>query len=166
MENLKFDNIKRTGVWMDKDKAIIVTIYNGVTSVNTLISNVEHFHAHGGSGTRLKGGPQDVVQDSKYLEREKNQLKKYFKNLVSEIKNEDAIVLFGPAETSLKFNKELIKNHKDLAEKVKDVVKTDSMTDRQIKAWAIAFLKEINCSWYLKFKFYYSKDGNRHNRYH
>jgi stalled ribosome rescue protein Dom34 len=143
MVKSKFNLKKRsTGVWLDKEKAIIVTLHNGDISVNTLLSNVEHFHVSGGSGTRLKGGPQDVIQDSKYLEREKLQLKTYFKNIASEIKDVNALVLFGPAEIKDKFNKELSTSYKDLSAKVKDVVTADSMTTRQVKAWVKAFYKE------------------------
>ena len=143
MVQSKFNLKKRsTGVWLDKEKAIIVTLHNGDISVNTLLSNVEYFHVSGGSGTRLKGGPQDVIQDSKYLEREKLQLKTYFKNLATEIKDVDALVLFGPAEIKDKFNKELNASYKDLSAKVKDVVTADSMTKRQVKAWVKAFYKE------------------------
>lgn len=141
MAKLKFNQMKRTGVWLDKENAIIVTLYNGDISVNTLLSNIEHFHVQGGSGTRLKGGPQDVVQDSKYLEREKHQQKKYFNNITSEIKEANAIVLFGPADTCEKFNKELSTYSKNISAKVKDVVKTDSMTKRQVKAWVKSFFE-------------------------
>jgi hypothetical protein len=67
------------GIWLDKNKAFIVTLTNEIEVFETIISNVENFHIHGGSGTRFKGGPQDVVQDSKYLEREKHKFKVYFK---------------------------------------------------------------------------------------
>lgn len=131
--------MKRTGVWLDKLKAHVVAIFNDKVSFNTILSNVETFHIHGGSGSRLKGGPQDVVQDSKYLEREKHQLKKYFKNIASEIKDAEEVVIFGPAETGEKFYKELTENHKGLKIKVRDVIKTDSMTKNQVKAWVKEF---------------------------
>ncbi len=79
-------------------------------------------------------GPQDVVQDSKYLEREKHQLKRYFNYLVEVIADADAIALFGPSDTNEKFRKELISNHKSLAAKLKTMEKVDSMTENQIKA--------------------------------
>ena len=69
----------QTGIWLDKHKANIVSLEKGVETFSTIFSNLEDYRIHGGSGTRLKGGPQDVVQDSKYLEREKLQLKTYFK---------------------------------------------------------------------------------------
>jgi len=133
--------MKKTGIWLDKDKALIITLENGEERLNTIMSNVEHYRPHGGSGTRLKGGPQDVVQDSKYLDREKQQLKKYYKSIASEIKDTDALVIFGPADTYKKFSKELSKNHKSLSNKIKDLKKADSMTENQIKAWVRDFFK-------------------------
>jgi stalled ribosome rescue protein Dom34 len=133
--------MKNIGVWLDKDKAYIVTIDDGTETLVKIDSNVEHFHIHGGSGTRLKGGPQDVVQDSKYLEREKHQLRQYFRNIASEINDADALVIFGPAETNEKFSKELYENYKNLSAKIKGIEKTDSMTDNQIKAWVRNFFK-------------------------
>ncbi|MDY0779322.1 hypothetical protein [Tenacibaculum sp. IB213877] len=126
--------MKNLGIWLDKEKAHLVTLENGNEDFKTISSEVENFHVHGGSGTRMKGGPQDVVQDSKYLEREKHQLKNYFKNLVQEIKDADAIAIYGPAETQMKFKKELESNYKDVDKKVKTVSVVDSMTHNQVKA--------------------------------
>jgi len=125
---------KNVGVWLDKEKALIVSVENGNESINTIVSEVENFRIHGGSGTRLKGGPQDVVQDSKYLEREKHQLKGYFKDVASEIDSAYAIVIFGPAQTKEKFRKELQENYKAISAKVKAVKTVDSMTENQLKA--------------------------------
>lgn len=133
--------MKNTGIWLDKDKALIVILENNVETLHTITSNVEHYRAHGGSGTRLKGGPQDVVQDSKYLDREKQQLKKYYKSLVSEIKDTDALVIFGPADTNKKFSEELHNNYKPLSTKIKAVKKADSMTENQVKAWVRDFFR-------------------------
>ncbi|NND11793.1 MAG: hypothetical protein EX254_05670 [Flavobacteriaceae bacterium] len=127
--------MKKTGIWIDKDTAHIVTIENETETVKTINSEVEHFRIHGGYGGRAKGGPQDVVQDSKYLEREKHQLKAYFKEIANEIKNSDELVVFGPAETGEKFRKELQERYADIGKKLKEVKKADSMTDNQVKAW-------------------------------
>ncbi|WP_323789537.1 hypothetical protein [Psychroserpens sp.] len=133
--------MKHTGIWIDKDKAHIVTIENGVETFNTVLSNVDHFKPHGGSGTKLKGGPQNVVQDSKYLEREKHQLKQYYNAIATEVKDTDALVIYGPADTNKKLSKELYENHKSLSHKIKDVIKADSMTENQVKALVRDFFK-------------------------
>ena len=109
-----------TGIWLDKNKAFIVSLTEETEVFKTIISNVENFHIHGGSGTRFKGGPQDVVQDSKYLEREKHQFKVYFKEIASEIEGSDGILIFGPAEVKDKFKKELESSYEEINVKVKD----------------------------------------------
>jgi hypothetical protein len=129
------------GIWLDKKKAFIVTLTKEIEVFETIISNVENFHIHGGSGTRFKGGPQDVVQDSKYLEREKHQFKIYFKELASEIEKADGILIFGPAEVKDKFKKELEDFYEDINTKVKDVQTADSMTGNQVKAWVRDYFK-------------------------
>jgi len=133
--------MKQIGIWLDKEKAYIVSLENENETFQTVSSNIEHYNIHGGSGTRLKGGPQDVVQDSKYLEREKQQLKQYFKAIAFHLKDTNALVIFGPADTNEKFSKELSENYKSLSEKIKDVKKADSMSDNQVKALVRDFFK-------------------------
>ena len=131
--------MKNLGVWIDKEKAHVVTIDGKNEELITINSNVENFHVSGGSGSKLKGGPQNVVQDSKYLEREKHQLKLYYKELASKIDIADSIVIFGPSDTNMNFKKELEENHKKLNSKVISVDKTDSMTNNQVIAWVRDF---------------------------
>ena len=126
--------MKNIGIWLDKEKAYVVTIENENETLERVPSNIEDYHIYGGSGTRFKGGPQDVVQDSKYLEREKHQTKNYFKELVSRVKEADALAIFGPAETYEKFKKELEDSYQELNQKVKTVQRANSMTNNQVKA--------------------------------
>ncbi len=126
--------MKNIGIWMDKEKAHVIELKNDGETMTTVPSNIENYRIHGGSGTRLKGGPQDVVQDSRYLEREKHQFRTYFNELIPHIKDADKVAIFGPAEAGEKFNKELQENHKDIFKKIEGVFKADSMTDNQTKA--------------------------------
>lgn len=129
--------MRQIGIWIDKDKAFIIDHETNI--ITKIASNIEHFSIHGGSGTRLKGGPQDVVQDSKYLEREKHQLRIYFRDIASKVQNVDSIVIFGPADTGLKFLKDLEKSNKMIHKNVITVAKADSMTQNQLKAWVRDF---------------------------
>ncbi|NJB72162.1 hypothetical protein GGR42_002653 [Saonia flava] len=127
--------MKNIGIWIDKEKAHLVTLTDSNEKFETILSELEFFNPKGGSRTKTtKWGPQDVVQDSKYLEREKHQLKKYFQKLANAIDGADAVAIFGPADTNDKFRKELKENHPLLNQKVKTVEKVDSMTDNQVKA--------------------------------
>ena len=124
--------MKKTGIWIDRNKAIIVTLENEQESLSRIVSEVEDYRA---TSNKSEGGPLEISKDKKYLEREKHQFKQYFKNIASEVKDTDALVIFGPAGTNEKFNKELRENYRGISAKVKGVKKVDSMTDNQIKAW-------------------------------
>ena len=126
--------MKYIGVWLDKEKAHLVTLQNERETFVTLESEVEFFHPKGGSRSKSKWGPQDVVQDSKYTEREKHQLRAFFERIASSLKNPQAIALFGPGNTYAQFHKWLQDNRRNLAEKVGTVENADSMTHNQFKA--------------------------------
>ena len=131
----KTDMAIKVGIWIDKRLAKIISIENSGELLTTIKSNIEEYHPKGGSGTKMKGGPQDVVQDSKYLEREKHQLKSYFNKVITSLSDVDSLVVFGPAQTGQKFADELFNNHKDLHSKIIGVETADSMADNQLKAW-------------------------------
>ena len=136
--------MKQIGIWMDKEKAHIVTLSKSGESFETVSSEVEFFRPKGGARSKTRWGPQEVVQDSKYLEREKHQMQRYFNNIVPFIEKADEIAIFGPADTGLKFGRLLESSHPSLAEKVKTVQKADSMTRNQIKALVRNFFATKN----------------------
>ena len=133
---------KKIGIWIDKRVSKIVLLKDESEELLSVESNIEEFRPKGGSGTRLKGGPQDVVQDSKFLEREKHQLKDYFGQILDHIKDAESIIIFGPAQTGEKLFKEISESRADLGEKVRGVAKADSMTDNQVRAWVREYFAE------------------------
>lgn len=126
--------MKYIGIWLDKEKAHLVTLHDGKEYFTTIQSDVEFFNPRGGSRSKSKWGPQDVVQDSKYTEREKHQLRSFFEDIAKAIKAPRSIAIFGPGNTYAQFFKWLEDNHRDIAQKVGPVQKVDSMTDNQFKA--------------------------------
>lgn len=131
--------MKRTGIWIDREKAHIVHLTGDSEIMETVTSDIEHYHVKGGTGSRFTSGPQDVIHDGKFLNREKQQFKNYFQAIISKINASDQLVIFGPAGTNNKFKSELDANNKSISSKVKNVVKADAMTDNQIKAWVRDF---------------------------
>ncbi len=131
----------KVGIWIDKRQAKIISNEGGGELLTTVDSSLEEFHPKGGSGTRMKGGPQDVVQDSKYLEREKHQFKTFFNQVVTNLPAVDSLVIFGPAQTGQKLADELANSHKDLHQKLKGVEIVDSITDNQLKAWVRSYFE-------------------------
>ncbi len=127
--------MKNVGIWVDKKEAKIVSLVKGKEHLNIIKSNVEDFNVKGGSGTRFKGGPQDVVQDSKYLEREKHQFNNFFNEIIELITDIDALVIIGPAQTGEKLETFLLNKHLLIHSKLLSVIKTDTMTNNQLIAW-------------------------------
>ncbi len=126
--------MKQIGIWLDKEKAHVVTLHHGDETFETIQSELEFFNPKGGSRSKTRWGPQEVVQDSRYLEREKQQLQRYFDRIISIVGKADELGIFGPAETGKKLEKFIEEKHPLLTQKVKTVKKADSMTDNQIKA--------------------------------
>lgn len=126
--------MKNIGVWLDKEKAYVVTVGEEEVGMMTIESDMEFFNPKGGSRSKTRWGPQDVVQDSKYLEREKHQHREYFKKIIAQLRKADQIVLYGPAETYERLLKELQQNYPEIAKRIRDVSSADSMTINQIKA--------------------------------
>lgn len=136
--------MKRIGIWMDKKKAQIMRLHEEEEKFEILFSNLDFLKPTGGSRTRLaKWGPQDVVHDSKYLAKEKQQLKTYFNNLADAIGDADAIALFGPTDTNQKFKKDIERNHKALTKNLKAITKSDSMTKNQVKALVRDYFRHL-----------------------
>merc|ERR1712000_748685 len=87
----KDDGMKQVGIWMDKQEAKGVVLNNDKESFFNISSELDFFNAKGGARSKTKWGPQDVVQDRKYLEREKHQLKKYFEEIAEQVSDADEI---------------------------------------------------------------------------
>ncbi len=126
--------MKKIGIWIDKEKAYILSMDNTTEAFTTVQSNLENYRPVGGARSKTRWGPQDVIQDRKFLERRKHQLKNYFAKIAKTIIDADAIAIYGPADTNFKLKQELSENYKRLAEKIKVVEKADSMTINQTKA--------------------------------
>lgn len=133
--------MQKVGIWLDKEKAHIVTLKDDKEHFETVLSELEFFHPKGGSRSKTRWGPQEVVQDSRYLEREKHQLKKYFHAIAEIVMDAEMLVLFGPAQAVEKLRKEWEVTNPKLAAKIKEVNKADSMTDNQVKALVRDFYK-------------------------
>ncbi len=126
--------MKKIGIWIDKEKAYILSMDNNTEAFTTVQSNLENYRPVGGARSKTRWGPQDVIQDRKFLERRKHQLKNYFAKIAKTIVDADAIAIYGPADTNFKLKQELSENYKRLAKKIKVIEKADSMTINQTKA--------------------------------
>jgi len=127
--------MKKIGIWLDKKTAYIVTLNEPEPILDIVDSELEFYHPKGGSRSKTRWGPQEVVQDSRYLEREKHQLKKYFQAIIEKLTKAEALMIFGPGQACQKLKKEIDTHYPELAGRIAKVEKANSMTDKQIIAW-------------------------------
>jgi hypothetical protein len=113
------------GVWIDHKKAVIVSIAAGHVTTRTLESDVEpHRHYSGSQGD---GG------EKKYEERHDLRLDRYYDEVISQIGQPDALLLFGPGEARLQL-KDRLHRSRALSARIVAVESTDKLTDPQIVA--------------------------------
>jgi len=113
------------GVWIDHKKAVIVSIAEGQVSSRTLESDVGA-HPHY-SGSREGGG------EKKYEEHHNLDLDRYYDDVLGQLGEPDALLLFGPGEAKLQL-KERLGRSKGPSERIVAVESTDKLTDPQIVA--------------------------------
>ncbi len=120
----------KTGIWIDQSEAHIITFENEKVKTITLPSGIEDFHPKGGARGKTPWGAVDTVSEKKYLERQKNQEKTFFSQIIDTVQNSDQVYLFGPAETKKRLAT-VINEQKKYKTKVAGVVTTDKMTENQ-----------------------------------
>ncbi|NOQ75271.1 MAG: hypothetical protein GQ574_24885 [Crocinitomix sp.] len=128
------------GIWLDSEKAVIIE--NKKDKLETISSEIEHFHLHGGSKGKTPYGTQDATSETKLLERKKLQTKRYFDKIISRIGTADKIVVFGPAETKLGFQKNIEMNNQIKDKLVGVETVGNKLTENQLKEWVRNFYGE------------------------
>lgn len=122
------------GIWLDQEKAFIVSIFDGKESINLIESGVEkRIRLSGGSRSKSPYGPQDVASEKKPEERRKHQLRRYYQEIRDAIEDAEKVLIFGPGEAKTGLEKEM-KKTKQLPYKIIGVEPADKMTEKQILA--------------------------------
>jgi len=133
---------KKIGIWLDSEKAFVVTVVDNGETIEEITSNMDHYKIHGGAGTSTPYQSQDATSESKILEKKKHQQKSYFDSIISRIRDASLIALFGPAQTKTAFQTELKKNT-ELGSKLLAVEAADAhLSENQLKELVREFFKE------------------------
>ena len=111
------------GIWIDHTKAVIVTISAGHVSTKALFSDVGP-HTH-------YAGSQEGGGEKKYEERHSHELDRYYDDVISQLGEPDALLIFGPGEAKLQL-KERLGRSNVLSESILAVESADKLTDPQI----------------------------------
>lgn len=129
------------GLWIDHGKAFLVEL-NGKGEVRRkLVSEVDpHTRYHGGSKSPRASGALEAAAESKAEHRRANQLKTWYKEVISAVGDTGAekILIFGPGEAKTELMAELEKN-KAMAKRVVGMESADQLTENQIAAVVRSF---------------------------
>ncbi len=127
---------RNVGLWIDHKQAYVISDQDG--SVEVIPSHIEP-PAHYSGGTQL-GGKLNQKADTEFRksDRFRLQLKKYYQQVISALKDANSILIIGPGEAKIEFEKALMK-YKCLQNRVLKVETADKMTKNQMIAYVKKF---------------------------
>lgn len=133
---------KLFGLWVDHEKAIIVSLMSGSHKVIHVESDVEgHFRLKGGSRSNTPWGIQSATSESKRELRYNKHLNIYFQNIIDLLKDAKQIFIFSPGEAKYELKKKIEENKMFLG-KISDIETTDKLTEPQIVAKVKKYFKK------------------------
>ena len=132
---------KKTGIWIDHKKAIIVSLNGEKENVIEIESNIENAVYHDKEGNKgTFSGSHHGNSETKFDERKINQLNDFLKEVIAKIKETDELFVFGPAETKIKLEQKIYSGKSFDISKLKSVATSNSnMTKNQIIAMVKKF---------------------------
>jgi hypothetical protein len=115
---------KKVGLWLDRNKAVIVTIENKVEGKRIITSDMDHYVLY---STVVPGdGAPENTRDRRYWAH----LGEYYGRIVAHIRDAGEIQIFGPAQAKHELQKHLA--NEGLEEHIVSVEDSGILTDLQI----------------------------------
>jgi len=115
---------KRVGLWLDRNKAVIVSITDDGEERKRITSDMEHYICY--SNAVPGDGSPENLRDRRFW----NHLGEYYDNIIAHIHDAKAIQIFGPGEAKYELEKHLVQ--KGLSEYIVSMENADKLTDLQI----------------------------------
>jgi stalled ribosome rescue protein Dom34 len=120
-----------TGVWIDHRQAVIVTLINQVEEIKRITSDVEKQVRYSGDSIGSHDDTTEIRRD-RQDRRFDAHLGKFFDEVIVSLRDADSILIFGPGEAKVEFQKHL--EGQALSERIVGIETTDNMTDGQVAA--------------------------------
>jgi hypothetical protein len=115
---------KKVGLWIDRNKAVIVSITNNVEGRSIITSDMEHYILY---STIVPGdGSPENIRDRRFW----NHLSEYYDKIIAHIRDATEIQIFGPEVAKYELQKRL--ENEGLAGLVVGMEDAVKMTDLQI----------------------------------
>jgi len=125
---------KKTGVWLDRRSAYVVTLKNGGHHLKIITSDVDfRIREEGESKDYTRFGNQYGTKEKAKEARLEQQLKAYYKNIMTALKEADEVYIFGPAEAKNELHK-TISAHATGLIRISAIASSGKLTENQIVA--------------------------------
>lgn len=131
------------GLWLDHEKAVIVTVADGVKeNVLTIAGEGKQLRRKG--DLPMTGGfeSQKVPADDRQLRTYTAHLNRYYNSVIAGIDKADSILIFGPGEAKGELKKHIEK--KKLGKRIAKIETADKMTKPQIVSKVRKYFKVNN----------------------
>ena len=115
---------KRVGLWIDRNKAVIVSIANNVEAKRIITSDMEHYVLY--SKIIPGDGSPENIRDRRFW----NHLGEYYDKIIDYIRDATEIQIFGPENAKYELEKHL--ESEGLAAHIVSVEDAGTLTNIQI----------------------------------
>ena len=115
---------KKVGLWLDRNKAVIVSITNNVEARSIITSDMENYILY--STIAPGDGSPENIRDRRFW----NHLDEYYDKIIAHIRDATEIQIFGPEIAKYELQKHL--ESEGLAGRIVSVEDADKLTDLQI----------------------------------
>ena len=122
----------KIGIWIDHKKAVIVTASADGVTAQTLESDLGP-HGRYSDSSSASDGSQGGGGEKHYEERYDEHLGRYYDEVIRQLGQPEALLIFGPGEAKLQL-KERLSGSKALSQRIVGIETTDKLTDPQIVA--------------------------------
>lgn len=117
---------KRVGLWLSRNKAVIISIANNIEARRIITSDMENYVLH--SSIVPGDGSPEEPRDKRYW----NRLDEYYNKILEQIRDATEIQVFGPDEAKNELQKRL--EDEGLAGNIVSLEDADLLTNPQIVA--------------------------------
>lgn len=123
----------KVGLWIDHQKAVVVSVTDKGEEIKQVISKVEKQLRRSGDSP-LKGPyePQQVPAGDSRQRKLTGHLNIYYDAVIASIREAESILIFGPGEAKGELKRRLLRDN--LGGRIVGMETADKMTDRQILA--------------------------------
>lgn len=131
---------RRTGIWIDSSKAIIISLEGNkesITEIDSDIENRSHHHGDGKKGTF--NGLRHGSNESQFDNKKREQTDYFMDTIIDYVKKSDELYVFGPSGAKTELKKRIERDHIIANDILKEVATTSKMTLNQMVAQVKGF---------------------------